>query len=224
MTNSEIRKLLEEWSRDGRRTVHEADTKRILRLAGISVPERSPTQGMTVVKLASDKYPHKTEHGLVQLGVDAFDSEAVGRKMLQSDPDGEILIERMVAGNIAEWIVGCKHDETFGPIVLAGPGGVLVEILNEVEIRLAPADEKTASKMLNGKVSEALLKGARGKPPADCRSLTSFICLISKLFVEHSDLIQEIEVNPIMVLRDGEGVVAADALIVLNQDNDRRKT
>jgi acetate---CoA ligase (ADP-forming) subunit beta len=217
MTNSEIRKILERWSLDGRRIVHEADTKRILCLAGISVPERSPTQGITVVKLASDKYPHKTEHGLVQLRVDASDSEAVGRKMLQSDPDGEILIERMVEGSIAEWIVGCKHDETFGPIVLAGPGGVLVEILNEVEIRLAPTDEKTVSKMLNGRVSETLLKGARGKPPADYLSLTAFICRISKLFVEHADLIQEIEVNPVMVLRDGEGVVAADALIVLNQ-------
>src|ERR1700692_3656871 len=122
MTNSEIRKLLERWSRDGRRTVHEADTKRILRLAGISVPERSPTQGMTVVKLASDKYPHKTEHGLVQLGVDASNSEAVGRKMLQSGPDGEILIERMVAGNIAGWSGGCEAGESVGPVGCCGPG------------------------------------------------------------------------------------------------------
>lgn len=210
-----IRGLLEGWSASGRTVVHEADTKRVLTLAGIAVPERDPASGRTVVKFASDRFPHKTEHGLVRLGIDAADASAAGEAMRGKDPDGTVLVERMVEGVVAEWIVGCKHDATFGPVTLAGPGGTLVELIDEVEIRLAPTSAATAAAMLDGRASAALLQGARGKPPGDRAALAGIVEALSLLFAEHADLIAEIEVNPVMVLPEGKGAVAADALLAL---------
>lgn len=215
MRNGEARALLERWSAEGRRVVHEADTKRLLALAGVTVPERDPPNGRTVVKLASDRFPHKTEHGLVRLGIDAAEARGAAEPMREKDPEGEVLIERMVEGVVAEWIVGCKHDATFGPIVMAGPGGTLVEIIDEVEIRLAPAAAETPTAMLDGRVSRSLLAGARGKPPADRGALAGLIAALSGFFAENADLIDEIEVNPVMALPDGQGAVAADALLFL---------
>lgn len=215
MSDGSIRALLERWTAEGRRIVHEADTKRLLALAGVMVPERDPADGRVVVKLASDRFPHKTEHGLVRLGVPAADAPPIGAAMRAKDAGGEVLVERMVEGAVAEWIVGCKHDATFGPVALAGPGGTLVEIIDEVEIRLAPATAETAAAMLDGQVSQALLAGARGKPPADQDALAAVIVAVSRLFADHADLVAEIEVNPVMVLAERQGAVAADALLVL---------
>jgi hypothetical protein len=214
------RSLLEHWSAQGRKIIHEADTKRILQLVGIEVPERDPGAGRTVVKLASDRFPHKTEHGLVRLGIDAADAGEVGKAMRRKDAAGEVLIERMIEGVVAEWIVGCKHDTTFGPVLLAGPGGTLVEIIDEVEIRLAPASAESAASMLQGRVSNALLDGARGKPPGDRNGLAALSAALSVLFAENADLISEIEVNPAMVLPNG--VVAADALLILKGESESK--
>lgn len=214
MSGREIRALLEGWAAAGRRIVHEADTKRVLALAGIAIPEPSPASGRCVAKLASDRFPHKTEHGLVRLGVDAAEAAAIGAAMLSKDPAGTVLVERMVEGVVAEWIVGCKRDATFGPVVLAGPGGILVEIIDEAEIRLAPADLAVAGAMLDGRVSGQLLAGARGKPAGDRAALATLIARVSALYAEHADLIREIEINPVMVLPTG--VVAADALMILH--------
>lgn len=212
---SGIRVLLEAWSRQGRRTIHEADTKAVLGLAGIPLPGAPVPGASAVVKLASDRFPHKTEHGLVRLGVPAGEVPAVGAEMRRRVHDGTLLVERMVEGAVAEWIVGCKHDATFGPVVVAGPGGVLVEIIDEVEIRLAPAGAETARGMLAGRAAGALLAGARGKPAGDAEALVELIVQLSSFVAEHGDLIAEIELNPVLVLPRGQGVVAADALMIL---------
>ncbi len=215
MSSDSVRGLLETWVREGRRIVHEADTKRILALSGIVVPQLDPADERVVVKLASDRFPHKTEHGLVRLNVAREDAAAVGKTMLALDPGGTVLVEQMVEGVAAEWIVGCKHDATFGPIVLAGPGGTLVEVISEAEIRLCPTAPAVAADMMCGSIPNALLRGARGKPRADRAALEDFVVKLSALFSEHADLIAEIEVNPVMVLADGKGIVAADALMVM---------
>ena len=212
---SEVRALLERWSRQGRRTVHEGDTKQALRVAGLTVPGPPGSDGRAVVKLASDRFPHKTEHGLVRLGVDPGAVAAVGEELQARDPDGVVLVERLVDDAVAEWIVGCKHDATFGPVVVAGPGGVLVEIIDEVEIRLAPASTATALAMLSGRAAKPLLAGARGKPAADVNALAEAIVRLSTFFAAHADLIDEIELNPVLVLPKGGGAVAADALMIL---------
>jgi len=135
--------------------------------------------------------------------------------MSERVPGGTPLIEAMEEDAVAEWIIGCKRDATFGPIVLAGPGGILVELIDAAEIRLAPTDLQTARAMLDAGPGARLLTGLRGKQPADRDALAQLISRISVFFAENADLISEIEVNPVMVRADNKGLIAADALIVL---------
>lgn len=212
-----VRERLEAWRRAGRRTVHEADTKSVLAEAGIPVPRQDRGKGPFAVKLSSDRFPHKTDHGLVALNVTADELDACIGRLQAADPAGHVLVEEMVEGGLGEWIVGCKHDATFGPIVLAGPGGVFVELLNQVEIRLAPTQPKIARGMVRRGHGAKLLSGLRGKPAADENALCDIIVRLSEFFVRYTDLIEEIEINPVIVRRGGDGAMAADALLVLRQ-------
>jgi acyl-CoA synthetase (NDP forming) len=206
---------LRAWRAAGRRVVHEADTKRLLAAAGVRVPRRDPGEGRCVVKLASDRFPHKTDHGLVRLGVAPADVAAVSAEMLGRVPDGEVLVEEMVSGAVCEWIVGCRHDAVFGPIVVVGAGGVLVELLDAAKVRLAPTDHHAARTAIFRQTSAKLLGGLRGQPKADAEALVDLVVRVSRFFADHADLIDEIEINPLMVLPEGQGVVAADALLFL---------
>ncbi len=222
MSERKIRDLLVRWIAAGRRTVHEADAKRVLALAGIPVPGRPRGAGPRVVKLASDRYPHKSEHGLVHVGVAPAEVPALARRLQRKDPDGTVLVERMIRGGVAEWIVGCKSDATFGPVALAGPGGVLVELLDAVEVRLAPVGLRTARRLVKEGPGAALLEGVRGSPPADREALARLIVDLSRFYVRFRDLVAEIELNPAIVMPRGRGVVAADALLVLCRAGDAR--
>ena len=210
-----VRETLEGWVRQGRRVVHEADAKALLSDIGVPVPVRDPADGKVVVKLCHDDFPHKSDHGLVRLGIATADAPDVAAEMVARVPGGVPLIEAMEQDAQVEWIVGCKIDATFGPIVLAGPGGVLVELLDAGEIRLAPATTETALDMLGQGAGARLLDGMRGAPAADRAALADLISRISVFFAQNADLISEIEVNPVMLRADGKGLVAADALIIL---------
>ena len=209
------RETLEHWQRIGRKVVHEADAKDLLGQIGVPVPERDPAGGRCVAKLCHDDYPHKSDHGLVRLGLSPQAARQAAAEMSERVPGGTPLIEAMEEDAVAEWIIGCKRDATFGPIVLAGPGGILVELIDAAEIRLAPTDLQTAQAMLDVGPGARLLTGLRGKQPADRDALAQLISRISVFFAENADLISEIEVNPVMVRADNKGLIAADALIVL---------
>jgi len=214
---NKARQQLLSWQRAGRKIVHEADTKALLAAAGIAMPSQDCKRGPFAVKLSSDRFPHKTEHGLVALNVAAADLDAAVARLQKADPAGQVLVEEMIDGGVGEWIVGCKHDATFGPIVLAGPGGILVELLDQVQIRLAPARPAVVTAMLCRGLGAKVLGGLRGKPAADEAALCDIIVRLSEFFAEHADLIEEIEVNPVIVRKHGDGAVAADALLVLKQ-------
>lgn len=203
------------WRSGGRRVVHEADTKRLLQSAGIRVPMRDPGQGACVVKLASDLFPHKTDHGLVKLNVAATDARALAEAMLAHDPEGEALVEEMVSGTVCEWIVGCRQDPTFGPVIVVGAGGILVELLDAAKVRLAPTDDAGARSAITRQTAAKLLGGLRGKPEGDLDALVDLVVSLSHFFADNADDIAEIEINPAMVLPKGQGVVAADALMIL---------
>jgi acetate---CoA ligase (ADP-forming) subunit beta len=189
---TDIGKMLQHWHDSGRRVVHEADTKTLLGIAGITVPRRAEGNGPFAVKLSSDRFPHKTDHGLVKLNVAKLDVETLGRHMLDADPEGQLLVEDMVEGSVGEWIIGCKHDASFGPVVLAGPGGVFVELLDQVEVRLAPTTFNVASAMIREGQGTRLLAGLRGKPAGDADALADLVVAVSRLFSDHRDLIEEI--------------------------------
>ena len=119
---------------------------------------------------------------------------------------------------VAEWIVGCRHDTTFGPVVVVGAGGILVELFDEAKVRLAPTDLATARRAIASQRGARLLAGIRGKPAGDLEALAALVVSLSTFFAAHAESIAEIEINPVIVRPVGRGAVAADALITLRQD------
>jgi acetyltransferase len=111
-----------------------------------------------------------------------------------------------------ELVLGVKNDRQFGPLIAAGLGGVLVELLGDSAVRLAPVDERAARAMLASLRGHALLTGFRGKPGVDIETLVDTLCRLSELAHDLRDVIDQIDVNPVMA--SAGGVMAADALIV----------
>ncbi len=172
------------------------------------------------VKVMSPDILHKTEAGIVALQV--RDEEELrntyGRlleKAVRANPGARIrgvLVQEMVSGG-QECIVGVRRDPLFGPVVAVGLGGVFVEVLQDVSLRLAPVDRPVIMKMLRELKGAALLKGVRGKPPRDIEALASLVESVSRMALNEPDLL-ELDVNPVMVLEEGHGAVAVDALVI----------
>jgi acyl-CoA synthetase (NDP forming) len=122
------------------------------------------------------------------------------------------LVQAMVKGGV-ELVVGIKRDLQCGPVLLVGLGGVLVEILRDTALALAPVGKMEARRMLEGLKGYKLLQGYRGAPPADLDAVCETIARISEFAADYADEVEEIDVNPLLA-RPG-GAVALDALIVL---------
>ena len=119
----------------------------------------------------------------------------------------------MAAG--LEVIVGALNDPVFGPVVVFGLGGVYTELLQDVTHGFAPFDVAAAKEMISEIKGSALLNGFRGQPALDIDALADTLSRVSLLIADHADRIAEIDINPLFVRPAGQGVVAADALIVL---------
>jgi acyl-CoA synthetase (NDP forming) len=115
-----------------------------------------------------------------------------------------------------EMVIGAKRDPTFGPIVMAGLGGVFVEYMKDVAFGSAPVTHEQAFGMIRSLRAYPLLTGARGQAEADQDALAGAIVAISRLAVDGERHIREIDVNPLIVLPPGEGAVAVDSLIVVD--------
>jgi hypothetical protein len=174
-----------------------------------------------VLKIASPDILHKTEVGGVELGlttatdvVQAF-AAVTGRARL-ARPDArikEVLVSRMVTGGV-ETILGVQDDPTFGPVVMFGLGGIFVETLKDVAFRVAPFEPDEAHRMIRELQGFPLLDGARGRPPCDLDALATALSALSRFAAAHAGQLQSAELNPVMVLPAGQGLVALDALIV----------
>jgi acetate---CoA ligase (ADP-forming) len=174
------------------------------------------------VKIQSVDIPHKTEAGGVRLGI--ADAAALHRAYndvlaaakthaARARIDG-VLIERM-AGPGVEVIVGIIRDPAFGPVVMVGAGGVTTELFHDTTYRLAPVGEAEALAMLRELRSAPLLEGFRGVPKVDVAALARLISQVSQLAAAGRDRIAELELNPVLVHRVGDGCSIADALLVL---------
>ncbi len=176
------------------------------------------------VKIESPDIAHKTEAGAVRLRIaDLASLTQAAREVIASSrkyrPDARIdgvLAQEMAAGT--EVILGAVDDPHFGPTVMFGLGGVLTEVLQDVTHRFAPFDHATALDMLAEIKGAALLRGYRGAPALDTETLADTLTRLSWLIHDHAGRIREIDVNPLFVRPQGQGVVAADALIVLHED------
>ena len=119
-----------------------------------------------------------------------------------------------------EIIVGVKRDPVFGPIVLLGSGGIMVEMLKDSAIRVAPISRSDAESMIEELKIYPLLNGARGRVKSDMNAIVDILTQLSS-FTLSTELIVELEINPLMLLADGKGVCVADALISLSDASDK---
>jgi acetyltransferase len=176
------------------------------------------------VKVESPDLPHKTEAGAVRLNVPdlaalkqaAREVVAAAKKHRPDARIGGVLVQEMASG--LEVIVGAVNDPYFGPTVAFGLGGILAELLHDITHRFAPFDVETARAMIEDIKGAAVLKGYRGKPALDVAALADTLARVSLLIADHADRIAEIDINPLFVREAGQGVAAADALIVLKRN------
>ena len=168
-----------------------------------------------VLKASSPDLAHKSDLGLVRLGLRTARDVRAAYGALAEASGGEVLVAEMVDLSAAtECVVGVSHDDLFGPTVLFGLGGVFVEVLEDVTFRVPPFDAAEARRMLAEVRGIALLRGARGRPVGDEAALVDTLVKVGRLALEQADTLAELDVNPLVVGPKGSGVVALDALAV----------
>jgi succinyl-CoA synthetase beta subunit len=175
-----------------------------------------------VLKILSADIAHKTEAGGVALGLPDGQAAALAAREIEkrvrvhapaAKLDG-FLIQKMERG-LAEVILGFRRDPLVGPTVTVGLGGVLAEIYKDAATRLAPVDEAEARQMIDEVKGLATIRGYRNLPKGDVAALARAVAALSRLAHEAFADVAEAEINPLLVKRDGEGVVAVDGLVVL---------
>lgn len=183
--------------------------------------EAAAKMGSSVVmKACGAGVLHKSDHGLVRVGVDAGEAAAVFKELeekaraVAGDAGYDGVLVQEVAPDGVEAIVGVSHDEQFGPVVLFGLGGIHAEVLKDVSMRVAPFGRTDAERMIREVRAAALLDGVRGAPPADAEALVDLLLRISTMACELGEQVREMDLNPVRVLPKGEGVIALDALII----------
>lgn len=213
----------------------EREAKALLSLYGVPVVEErlvhseheavaaADKQGYPVVlKVESDDLPHKTEAGVVRLNLrdavavrDAYRlvmSNAL--KAVDASRITGVLVQPMIPPGV-EVMVGARVDPLLGPIIVAGLGGTLVELLKDTAVALAPVTPAEARAMLLGLKGARLLTGFRGSAPVDIERLAEVASRLSEFAADHADSIREIDVNPLICAPDR--IIAVDALIALGK-------
>lgn len=193
---------------------------------GAVITDAGEAAGVTLkypvaVKLLSRDASHKTDVGGVKLNIasqkelrDAVESIRISPKIKSGAVaiDGFLVQEMASAGE--EFFVGGRRDAVFGPVVMAGLGGIFIEIFKDRSIRIAPVTESEARDMLEDLKAFPLLNGFRGRPPLDVTALAECVCRVSALLTG-VDAIDEIDLNPIIIHPEGKGVSIVDARVFL---------
>jgi acyl-CoA synthetase (NDP forming) len=175
-----------------------------------------------VLKVASIDIPHKTEFGALRLGLEnqerlrkAYEEMLATVKERKPEADIEgVLVQKQMKG--VECLLGISRDEQLGPTLVMGLGGVFVEILADVAIRIPPVSVAEARRALEGLKGAKVFTGARGAPPADIDALAEIAARLSWLAYDLRDDIAELDLNPVMVLPSGQGAFAVDTLLVMS--------
>jgi acetyltransferase len=174
------------------------------------------------LKAISQQVSHKTEANAIRLGVksdtelgEAFDE--VTRNLRSYDSRAEItgvLIQEMLR-NGTEVIIGTTRDPQFGPVIMFGLGGIFVEVLKDVSLRVLPITRYDAEEMVKEIKGYKVLEGFRGKPRADLQAIVEILLKVSRLSTEMRDWISELDLNPVIVLPEGNGAKVVDARFVV---------
>jgi len=169
------------------------------------------------LKAISPQMSHKSDGGLVLLNLSSPQEVAEATQLLRTRvadlPLEGILVQKMAPSGL-EVIVGMTTDDQFGPLVLLGAGGVWVEILDDVAMRLPPLTRRQAEAMIRGTHLWKLLQGYRDLPPADTDALVRLLVDVSRLATAEEGRILALDLNPVIVLPKGDGVVAVDFRLV----------
>lgn len=169
-----------------------------------------------VVKASSASLAHKTEAGGVALNLSTcVAAQAAADRM--AGICGEVLVEQMITGTVAELIVGVKRDPQFGLALVIGAGGILTELLADSATLLLPATRAEVETALRGLKVFRLIEGYRGKS-GDLDATLDAIEAVARFAAAHESEFEELDVNPLMVLENGKGAIAADALIRIRKD------
>ena len=235
LTRSQATAVDEKLRAPGRSTLSESESKAVIAAWGIAgarevlatsaggAVEAAQQLGYPVaLKVDSPDIPHKTEAGVVRLGLrsedevrSAYDDVmASAKKHAPNAAIAGVSVQEMVTGGV-EVIVGVKYDPQLGPMLLFGSGGIMVEVFNDVALRHCPITPADAHKMIGEVKGAKLLRGFRGKPAADIDALVETLVRVSHMAINLEGRLAELDINPLMVLPAGQGVKAVDALMVL---------
>ena len=221
--------IFEKIKQENRTALLEHEAKQVLKNIGIKVPQLRIVKTLeeavqagrdigfpVVMKLMSPQVLHKTDFGAVVIGLKSEqDIEKTFldfmKKFNQVDIHG-ILIEKMVQSGV-ELIIGTNTDPTFGPVILFGIGGVLVEALKDVVFRMCPTTKDQALSAINEINAKVLLEGYRDLPVVNKEELADLIVKLSNLAWENREHIAEMDINPIIA--NENGIFPVDARIIL---------
>lgn len=181
--------------------------------------------GAVALKIQSPDIAHKTEAGGVRLGLRsaaavceaATEILAAARAHAPAARIEGVLVQEMVTGG-QEMLLGMARDATFGPVLTLGFGGIHVEVLRDVTFRLPPITPEEALAMLQDLRLAPLLRGVRGAPPADVPALAEAVARFSWLVADLGDMLEEVDVNPVAVLPEDQGLRVLDALILKREE------
>jgi acyl-CoA synthetase (NDP forming) len=230
-----IQAVFDAARRERRVLLTEVESKQVLDEAGINVVKAKLARSMkeaaatsrevgfpVVLKVASPDIVHKSDIGGVKVGLgNAAQVSKAYREIMAAVKEKEpkatvhgVSVQPMAKPGV-EIIIGMTKDAQFGPVIMFGLGGILVEILKDVSFRIVPLLRKDAREMIRDIKGYPVLEGYRGQPPSDVAALEDMILKVSD-FVERNPIIKELDLNPVFAYKDG--AVAVDARIVLEAD------
>jgi len=229
-----VQEVIGKAKSEGRTILTEIESKQLIKQAGISVSDTrlatskekaisiSKELGFPVVlKIASPEIVHKSDAGGVKVGLgtskqvgEAYDD--ILRAIKQEHPRAAIQgvsVQKMARPGV-EVIIGMSKDAQFGPVLMFGLGGILVEVLKDVSFRIVPLAKRDAEEMIREIKGYPLLEGYRGQEPVDVSNLVELLLKVSD-FVEQHPEVKELDLNPIFAYSDG--AIAVDARVVLEE-------
>jgi len=219
--------ILEKALREGRKTLSEYESKDFLKSYGIPVTREVLVHSLEecikathaigfplVLKGCSPSLAHKTEKGLVRVDIRNEQEAILAFNELTSRMEGkekDILVQEMIKGT-RELVAGMTRDPQFGPCVMFGLGGIFTEILKDIAFRVAPLEKQDALDMTQEIKAHKILGAVRGMPAANMDLLCEILLKVGLIGMEN-EVIQEIDINPLIL--SGDKPVAVDALVVL---------
>jgi 3-hydroxypropionyl-CoA synthetase (ADP-forming) len=236
MTNEKVQKIFDDIYSNKEKVITEELAKQVLSEYGVIVPKYSLVKSAEdaeieagkvgfplVAKIVSPEILHKTDVRGVKVGLknqadvkDTF-NDMYGRLSKQYNVKG-VLLEKMAAAGGVELIVGLQNDPQFGPVIMAGIGGIYTEVFKDVSFRVLPITNEDAISMIDDLKGNKILKGFRGMPPVNLNMLAEALVNIGKFGTEMAPYYESIDFNPIIFY--GNEYVVVDAKILLREKPD----